>query len=218
MRDDSANDTGEVSRREGDAELRRLAVGVLRLSEDVGIELLHDLLETEELGHRVRNLWEGVRDTGTGAVHLTARHLTGPQRDDGTEGEACFGTCAGHFRPGSAERNGESSSWASLDLDFGHLKWAERDIGEELGAGGAGEPNDTLVLFGRLLAGKIHVGILEDLVQAIFEHALERISDEGRRKAFPDTRCALLRDDSFQAANTTLVLGRVHLTERDKRE
>ena len=159
-----------------------------------------------------------VRDTGTGAVHPTAPHLTGPQRDDGTEGEARLGTCAGHFRPGSAEGNREGSSGARLDLDFGHLKWAERDIGEELGAGRAGEPDDALVLFGRLLAGKVHVGILENLVQAIFKHALERIADEGGGKAFPDTRCALLRNDSFQGADTTLVFGRVHLTERDKRE
>lgn len=58
VRDDSANNTGEVSRSKGDAELRGLAVGVLRLGEDARIELLHDLLETEELGHRVRDLWD----------------------------------------------------------------------------------------------------------------------------------------------------------------
>jgi hypothetical protein len=58
VRDDSANDTGEVSRRKGDAELRSFAVRVFGLSEQARIELLHDLLETEELGHRVWNLWE----------------------------------------------------------------------------------------------------------------------------------------------------------------
>ena len=35
---DSANDTGQVVRREGDAELHRLAVCVLRLGEDVRID------------------------------------------------------------------------------------------------------------------------------------------------------------------------------------
>ena len=56
VRDNSTNDTGEVARRERDAELRRLAVAVLWLSEDARIEELHNLLETEELGHRVRDL------------------------------------------------------------------------------------------------------------------------------------------------------------------
>jgi hypothetical protein len=159
-----------------------------------------------------------VRGTGTGTVNPTTPHLTGPQRDEGAEGEARLGTCAGHFRPGSTKGNRESTSGASLDLDLGHLKWAERDIGEELGAGRASEPDGTLVLFRRLLTSEVHVGILENLVQAIFEHALERVSDEGRGKAFPDTRCALFRDDSFQAADTTLVLGRIHLTGRGERK
>ena len=148
----------------------------------------------------------------------TKPHLTGPQRDERAEGEARLRTCAGHFRPGSTEGNGEGASGASLDLDLGHLEWAECDVGKELGAGRAGEPDGTLVLLGRLFTGKVHVRILEDFVQAIFEHALERVSDEGRAKAFPNTLCAFLRDDSFQAADTTLVLFRIHLTERDERE
>jgi hypothetical protein len=159
-----------------------------------------------------------VRETDTSAVVTTGPHLTGPQRNKGAKGETRLSTCACHFRPGSAEGNREGASGASLDLDLGHLEGAERDVGEELGAGRAGEPDGTLVLLGRLLTGEIHILILENLVQAIFEHALERVTDEGRANAFPDTHCALLRDDSFQAANTTLVLGRVHLTERYERE
>ena len=54
--DYSANDTSEVARGEGNTKLRRLAISVLWLSEDVGIEERDDLLEEVELGHRVWDL------------------------------------------------------------------------------------------------------------------------------------------------------------------
>ena len=56
MGDYGADDTGEVTSAEGNAKLCGLAVGVLWLSEDVGIEELDNLLEEEELGHCVRDL------------------------------------------------------------------------------------------------------------------------------------------------------------------
>lgn len=56
MGDDGADDTGEVTRREGDTELRALAVLRLGLGEDVRVEQRDDLLEEEELGHGVRDL------------------------------------------------------------------------------------------------------------------------------------------------------------------
>ena len=45
VRDDGADNTGEVTRREGDAELGGFAVGVFRCSEDVCVKQLDDLLE-----------------------------------------------------------------------------------------------------------------------------------------------------------------------------
>ena len=105
---------------------------------------------------------------------------------------------------------------ASLDLDLGHLKRAESNVSEELGACGASEPNSALVVLGHLLASEVHVGILEDLVQAVLEHALERISDKSRAEALPDTLCAFLRNDGPQGTDTTLVLSRVDLTMRSE--
>jgi hypothetical protein len=98
-----------------------------------------------------------------------------------------------------------------LNFDLGHLQRTERNVGEKLGACGASEPDAALVLFGRLLTSEVHVVVLKDLIQAIFEHALEGISDESGTKAFPDTLGALLRNDGLQGADTSLVLGRVHL-------
>ena len=54
--DYGADDTGEVTGGEGDTELRRLAVCVLGLGEDVGVEELHDVLEEVEFSHGVRDL------------------------------------------------------------------------------------------------------------------------------------------------------------------
>ena len=57
--DDGADDTGEVAGREGDAELRRLPVRVLRRREDVLVEHADDVLEEEELRHRGGDLQIG---------------------------------------------------------------------------------------------------------------------------------------------------------------
>jgi hypothetical protein len=56
MRDESAEHTGNVSGHESDHQLGRLAVGVLWLGEDGLVELLHDLLEGDELDNGVWNL------------------------------------------------------------------------------------------------------------------------------------------------------------------
>ena len=50
------NYTSSVTRGEGDTELGRLRVGLLRGSEDVFVEHLDDFFEEEKLGHCVRDL------------------------------------------------------------------------------------------------------------------------------------------------------------------
>ena len=56
VRDDGADDTGEVTGGEGDTELSTLAVGVFGGGEDVAVEKGDDVLEEEELGHGVGDL------------------------------------------------------------------------------------------------------------------------------------------------------------------
>jgi len=56
VRDDSAEDTSAVSRHECDGELLTLGVFASRLSEDLGVEELNDLLECNELDNSVRDL------------------------------------------------------------------------------------------------------------------------------------------------------------------
>jgi hypothetical protein len=52
VRNDGANDTSQVTRGEGNSELSVLGVSALGLSENVGVEQLHNLLEEVELGLR----------------------------------------------------------------------------------------------------------------------------------------------------------------------
>ena len=56
MGDHGAADACDVAGGERDAELRHLAVALFGGGEDVAVEQAHDVLEEEELGHRVRDL------------------------------------------------------------------------------------------------------------------------------------------------------------------
>jgi len=118
-----------------------------------------------------------------------------------------------HLPDGSAEGSGEGTSRAGLDLDLGHFEGAESDISEDLGRGGTGKPDGGLVLVGELLASKVHVGILEDFVETVLEHSLERVADESGAEALPDTLGALLRDEHLETGNETGVFCRVHLVK-----
>lgn len=138
-------------------------------------------------------------------------HLTGPQWDERAEGETGINFRAAHFCPSGTEGNREGTGRTCLDLDLGHLQRAERNIREKLGACGASEPDGALVILGRFFPGEIHVGILEDLVEAILEHALEGISHESGAETFPDALCAFLRNDGLQGTDSTGVFGRIYL-------
>ena len=190
--DDGADDASEVAGGEGDTELGGLGVGFLGSGEDIGVEEVYDVLEEEELGHRVGD-------------------LSRPQGDEGAEGEAGVGGGQAHLRESSAEGDGEGARRTRLDLDLGHLEGAEGDVGEELGGSRASEPDGTLVLARGLLAREVHVGVLEVLVETVLEHALERVADEGGAEALPETPGTFLGDDGTETGTKALVLGGVDL-------
>ena len=56
--------------------------------------------------------------------------------------------------------------------------WAEKDIGDDLSAGGGHEETNSLVLVG-LLAEGTSVDILEHLVESELSESLEAVSNEG---------------------------------------
>ncbi len=192
MGHDGANDTGEVTGGEGDAELSALGVGLLGSSEDVGVEGLDDLLEEEELGH-------GVGD------------LARPEGHDRAEGEAGHGAVGRHGVGGSNEAGGEGASRGGLDLDLDHLHGAEGNVGEDLGGGGTSEVDETTVLVGVLLTSHVGVEILEVLVEAELEAALEGVTNEGGSPTLHEGHATFLSSNSLDGANETLVLGGVDL-------
>jgi hypothetical protein len=192
VRDDGADNTSNVTGGEGDTELSGFAVAILGLSEDVLVEELNGLLEEEELGH-------GVGD------------LTRPEGDEGTEGVAGLNRLCAHLLESSAEGNGESTGGRGLDLDLCHFKRAKSDVGEDLSRGGTSKPDEGLVLLGGLLASQVRVGILEDLIETVLEHALEGVTDESWAKTFPETLGALLSREELEGLTKALVLAGVDL-------
>jgi hypothetical protein len=138
-------------------------------------------------------------------------HLTRPERDERAEGEAGLNLAGGHSGERGAEAGGEHADGARLDLDLGHLERAERDVREDLRAGGAREPDRAAVLGRVLLAGEVRVLVLEDLVEPVLEHALERVADERRAEALEDAGAALLGEEGADTRDEALVLGRVDL-------
>ena len=138
-------------------------------------------------------------------------YLTRPEGNDGAEGEARLSLETAHFPEGVEHGDREGTSRAGLDLDLGHLQRAEGNVGEELGGRRTGEPDGTLVLVRGLLTSEVHVGVLEQLVETVLEHALEGVADESGAEALPETGRTLLSSNELQARESTLVLGRVDL-------
>ena len=98
-----------------------------------------------------------------------------------------------------------------MDLDLGHLPRAKSDIGENFSRGGAGQPDGALVLVAGLLAGEVHVGIFEDLVETVLKGTLEGVTNQGRPEALPSTSNTLLSDDGSETGDETLIFGGVNL-------
>jgi hypothetical protein len=192
VRDDGTDNSGQVSRGEGDRELSSLSVGVLWLGEDVLVEELDGLLEEVELGHGV---WD----------------LTRPQWDDRSEWESGVNAVGVHLGEGLSEVGWEGSSLGSLDLDLNHLHWAEGDIGDGLSGGRCGEVDDVTVSVVVVLSGDVGVEILEDLVESELEESLGGVTDGGWEPTLDESGGTLLSGDDLESSDETLVLLRVGL-------
>ena len=180
---DGAEDTGEVTAAEGDGELLALAVIFLGLAlglEQVRVDGILDLVETNELDH-------GVRDLAT------------PQRSERSEGESGVGLVGVHGAHDTEHTRGELRSLggagkSDLHLDLGHLERAESDVGEDLGGTGGSTPKrkagNQAVVDG-VSADNGGVQILEELVETELEKTLGTIAEEGGDNTLGDTSNAL---------------------------
>jgi len=114
-------------------------------------------------------------------------NLTRPEGDERAEGETIINRGGPHLGKGGAERSGEGTGRAGLDLDLEHFHRAQSEIGEDLSRGGTSEPDSGLVLLRQLFASQVHVRILEHFIETVLEHSLERVADKCGTEAFPDT-------------------------------
>lgn len=75
------------------------------------------------------------------------------------------------------------------------LERAQPDVREELRARGAREVDPRLVLRRALRARQVAVVLLEELVAAVLQRALDAVAEEGRRAARVDPAVPVGRDD-----------------------
>ena len=183
LRGDGAEHTSEVTATEGDGELLTLTVVFLGLAlglEQVGVDGVLNLVETNELDHGVR-------------------HLATPERGEGAEREAGVGLVGVHGAHHTEHTAGECGGLSSagegdLHLDLGHLERAQGDVGEDLGGTGGGSPEgeagDEVVVDG-VGADEGGVQVLEELVEAELEESLGSVAEESRDDSLGDAGDAL---------------------------
>lgn len=155
MADHRTGNAGNVPTRKAHAGLRQLAVALLGLAQPA-VNEADRLLKRGKLAHGVRNL---ASPQGHDAL-VQARH---PFLGD---------DLAPPF-PQRVRKGRQGGLHAHLD----RLKGAQQHVGEELGGRARGEEHDRPVGGGREQV--VAVLVLEDLVEAVFPQALERVADEG---------------------------------------
>lgn len=92
------------------------------------------------------------------------------------------------------------------ETDAGGLERAEGNIGEEFCGGGRGEVDGGAVVGGRLVAELVDPLLLEELVAAELERALEEVAGEGRADTREQGAGALVGDDLAEAADQAAVV------------
>lgn len=156
LRNEGGSETGDEARSQVDRGLctvrRRVLVNHV-LPDGLG-----NLLVDDEFGHGVRDLLEqdGTEAAVEGAHTLGSQNFAEARHETGREGG---------FRDQS---------------DTGGLEGAEGNIGEEFGGGGGGEVDGGSVVLCSVVAEEIDGLLLEELVTAELEGALEEVPGKGR--------------------------------------
>ena len=205
VRDDSAEDTGEVTSGGGNTELLDLVVLRLGLAEGV-VDGGDGGLERPELHHGVRDLTsperrerleEPVRGIQDQQLAARKRHSRENSRAGALSGDDLVGT-----RDGARGERREGGLHADLD----GLHGDEGHVGEEFGRGGTGKEDGVLVLDGVLRTSEVRVELLEELVEAVLGGSLHRVTDQGRGETGVETaEAALAGVDLFPSVHVGLV-------------
>ena len=159
MGDNSAKNTGSVTRHEGDLELGSLAIRLSWLGPDMLVAKSHDLLEEHELHHSVRD-------------------LSAPERSD-TLIEAVEALLSVDLGESGSEGGWELAWKGGLHSDLGGLERTQEDVSEHLGGGGGHGPDESLVVFVEVLSEDGRVEHLKKLIESILSDSLEVVANEG---------------------------------------
>ena len=160
VRNNSAENTGQVTWSEGNTKLGWLVVVFFSLSEDVIVEESDEPFESDELDDGVWN-------------------LSWPEWDD-TLVHSCGSFFGFNFGPSSAKLSWVfvASSW-ELHFQFDSFPWAEQGIGDDFSRAWGDGPSDFFILFSVLLSDNVFVDILEDFVETELSESLSWISDKS---------------------------------------
>lgn len=159
MRHNRAEDTSQVTRRESNRKLGRLAVLMFLLTvENVSVEHLNNLLEEYEF-------------------HNSVRDLSRPERSESfVEPLGSFGFQ--NFIESWDESGREGSFLSGLHSHFGGLPWTEEGVCDELSGSGGDDVSEDLVLVD-FVSGDSGVDVFEDFVESELSDSLEGVTDEG---------------------------------------
>lgn len=108
-----------------------------------------------------------------------------------------------------AEARDETAGVGGLgnETDTGGLERAEGNVGEELGAGGGTEVDESAVVGGSLVAKGVDGLLLEQLVTSELEGTLEEVTGKGGTGTGQESASTLILDDLLEATDHTLVVG-----------
>lgn len=201
-----SGETGDETRAQVHGSLA--TAGQARLVE-LGKDKFGNLLKSDELGHSVRD---------PGLIFFTVR--TGSPLFDKNQGgyDVLFEQDGHESRVERAntlilENLGESAdetvgeARGRNETDAGGLQGAQRNRREKLGRGGRHRVDKTTVLARSLEAEEVDGLLLEKLVTAKLERALDKVSGKRRAESRQQSSGALILDDLAETTDHALVVG-----------
>jgi len=159
LRDQSAEDTSNVTRHEGDGELSSLGVFALGLSENLFVEKSDSLFESDELHDGVGDLSspEGSQTLEQTGSTFISSDLVQSRRKVG----------------------GESTGLRGLDSNLNGFPRAEETISNNFSGSRSNSPTNSLVFNGVVGTDNTGKDVLEHFVETEFTQTLEGVSDKG---------------------------------------
>ena len=202
--DDCGGEAGDEARAEVDGGVH--GVGGGGFVDEVGVDALGDFFVDDEFGHGVgdsvhtREWLDGGGWVWQEGVDVLFEQDRTEARVEGTKPLRLRNLAEPAHQPA---REGRLRDEANAR----RFQRTQRDVREELGAGGGGEVDGGAVVGGILVAQQGDGLLLEELVAAEFEGALQEVAGEGWADTSEQGAGAFVGDDLAEAADHAAVVG-----------